>query len=402
MTPSNYLLEAMRGGMGGGMPQAPQPPSLAPGIPPEIEAQLAALRGATDKDAILQQQLAQAQALANHQTPRHTTGGGALLGGLAGAVRQGVGGYRQAQAQQGLGQLATQRAAARDAYSQQVGALAPGDIQGQRKLGLLGMAAGDDVTSKTGSMLLQDSQFQQDFGAKQGAAQVKAQADKIEQTQKVVEGLRKEFSGSPVVKAADEVAASYAKVEFSFKNQGPASDIGMIFGIMKMYDPGASVMEGDVALAQQAQSVPSQILSLYNRVVKGERLPPEVRADFMRQASGLYEAQIGRYAKLASEYEGLAKRYGVPEQDVVLNRGYPKASSPAASAAPAAGVLPPDQMKRLEELRRKKATGQIDTPPPSAVAPSAAAQPQASPGGLDDAGRKRLEELRRKKAAGAF
>lgn len=71
----------------------------------------------------------------------------------------------------------------------------------------------------------------------------------------------------------------------------PAGDMSMIFGYMKMLDPGSTVREGEYATAQQTTGIPGQIVNAYNRAYSGERLNTTQREEFLSQGKGLYDAQ---------------------------------------------------------------------------------------------------------------
>lgn len=114
----------------------------------------------------------------------------------------------------------------------------------------------------------------------------------------------------------------------------PASDIGLVFGFMKMLDPGSVVREGEFASAQNAAGVPERIQNLYNKALKGEILNPTQRQDFIDTAGRLY-AQARQGAEVvASRYSDLAKGQGLDVGRVVAlppalsapNVGRPKAS----------------------------------------------------------------------------
>lgn len=230
-------------------------------------------------------------------------------------------------------------------------------IRGRRNVGNLGMITGDKVLSGFGQaqlkaagqgeeMLGQAGRTRMEVGmrrkglmAELEARQAKAAADKTKQGFDAMEGLRKEYLGNQVVKDTQQVASAYAKIAQAAKSQSAASDISMVYGFMKMQDPGSTVREGEYATAENAGGVSGQIMNLYNKVLKGERLPPGVRADFLNQAGGLYEAQLGRHDSFAGAFRGLAERAGGSPEDVVLDLGFrkPKRDKSAKGAAPAGG-----------------------------------------------------------------
>lgn len=99
----------------------------------------------------------------------------------------------------------------------------------------------------------------------------------------------------------------------------PASDISLIFGYMKMLDPGSVVREGEYATAKNAAGVPDRVLNAYNKALKGEFLSDGQRRDFLGQAAGLYGTARKTAEGVADRYRGLASHYGVdPDRSVYL------------------------------------------------------------------------------------
>lgn len=98
----------------------------------------------------------------------------------------------------------------------------------------------------------------------------------------------------------------------------PAGDLSLIFSYMKMLDPTSVVREGEQATAANARGVPEQIRSLYNRLVTGEKLTPEQRANFKSEAENVFtSAYLPIYEAGEAEYRGFAERGGV-RPDMVI------------------------------------------------------------------------------------
>lgn len=131
--------------------------------------------------------------------------------------------------------------------------------------------------------------------------------------------LRQERSGLPTTKATQDVSVAYNKIQKAAGNPSAAGDMSMIFGYMKMLDPGSTVREGEFANAQNAAGVPTRVLNVYNKVKTGERLSPEQRDDFLNQAGGLYASQIDQQNKIDEQYKNLAQKMGVNPEEAILN-----------------------------------------------------------------------------------
>lgn len=156
--------------------------------------------------------------------------------------------------------------------------------------------------------------------------------------------LRNDWLKNDLTKKTQDVSSAYNKVVGAAENPSAAGDLSLIFGYMKILDPGSVVREGEFATAQSAAGVPDRIRNLYNRVQSGERLNQDQRADFVRSAGTAWAGQMSQQEKLNQEFEGLAQSYGY-SPDRIVRRGLFK--------APEVKDNRNDKMKRLEELRKK-------------------------------------------------
>jgi hypothetical protein len=130
---------------------------------------------------------------------------------------------------------------------------------------------------------------------------------------------------------------------------GPG-DISLIFGYMKLVDPGSTVREGEFATAANSGAVPDKVAGLYNRVLKGEKLPPTVREQFRAEAGKVYGAQKQQFEQVANAYRGYAKVRGYEPEHVIFG-GQPEASGTAAAPAPAAGDKKAARQSLAAELK---------------------------------------------------
>lgn len=130
-------------------------------------------------------------------------------------------------------------------------------------------------------------------------------------------GLRKEYTN--VVKDYDEIARAYRKVEEAGRNPSAAGDLSLIFGYMKLLDPGSTVREGEFANAQNSAGVPDQVRNAYNRAMSGERLNPRQRQDFINQAGGVIRSQRQALKATQDRYRGIAQEYGIDPSRVIYD-----------------------------------------------------------------------------------
>lgn len=182
--------------------------------------------------------------------------------------------------------------------------------------------------------------------------QGKADSEKGQKDTELTTKLREELLSNPVTKDTQQIAAAVQRVREAHSQPSAAGDIALVYGFMKAMDPGSTVREGEFATAENAGGIPSQLANLYNKVLKGERLPQAVRDDFLRQSEGLLAGQVKRFQPLAQQYTSLSQRLGLDPANVVLDFGF------KANPGAAPGALNPDQERVIKGKRyRKNASG---------------------------------------------
>jgi hypothetical protein len=134
----------------------------------------------------------------------------------------------------------------------------------------------------------------------------------------VEEGMRKEVAAG--TKEWSITRDAHSKIRaIASQPPSPAGDMGLVFGIMKMYDPNSVVRETEYATAQNAAGVPERIRNMWAKVKEGEFLTPEQRADFVKQSDLLAQSMAQRTAKYLTDYQGVAKRKNVDPANVILD-----------------------------------------------------------------------------------
>ena len=129
--------------------------------------------------------------------------------------------------------------------------------------------------------------------------------------------LRKEFTTQ--VKPFIELGQAYQKIETAAKNSSPAGDIALVYGFMKVLDPGSVVREGEFATAQNAGSVPQSVINMYNKALTGERLGENTRLDFLSQARNIIESQRQVSGDVVQRYTDIAKRSKLNPEQIVFD-----------------------------------------------------------------------------------
>jgi len=145
--------------------------------------------------------------------------------------------------------------------------------------------------------------------------------------------LRSEFTAQ--AKPFVELAQAYQKIETAAKNNTSAGDIALIYGFMKVLDPGSVVREGEFATAANAGGVADTVRNMYNRALSGQRIGENIRNDFLGQARNIIESQRILSDDMVARYTGVAQNYKLDPNQVVFDP-FKRMKTPAQIAAEAA------------------------------------------------------------------
>lgn len=167
--------------------------------------------------------------------------------------------------------------------------------------------------------------------------------------------FRKEYSDQ--TKGYQEVKSAYQRILAS--EDSAVGDLSLIFGYMKMLDPGSVVREGEFATAQNAAGVPDRVMNLYNRALSGQRLNPSQRQSFKGQADKLYKTAATQEETVRKGIERIATGYGLKTENIFYapTEVAPAAPSAVPAAAPTPAAAQPAQ-NRIDQLLKKYGTPQ--------------------------------------------
>jgi hypothetical protein len=134
--------------------------------------------------------------------------------------------------------------------------------------------------------------------------------------------FRDEFTGLRQVKEFSDQSMAMGRVIASADDPSAAGDMALIFGYMKLLDPGSTVREGEFATAEQAAGLPARIVNLYNKAYSGQRLGDDQRQDFVGRAVKLYQNAEQQVKALEEQYRGFASEEGLNPMRAIPNLGY--------------------------------------------------------------------------------
>jgi hypothetical protein len=198
--------------------------------------------------------------------------------------------------------------------------------------------------------------------AASGAAAARAQAEArqmgagvipLDKRPEAEAKFRKEYSDQ--TKGYQEVKSAYQRILAS--EDSAVGDLSLIFGYMKMLDPGSVVREGEFATAQNAAGVPERVMNLYNRAISGQRLNPSQRQSFKGQADKLYKTAATQEETVRNGIGRIATGYGLKTENIFYapTEVAPSAPATAAGAVPAPAAPQPAQ-NRIDQLLKKYGT----------------------------------------------
>lgn len=135
--------------------------------------------------------------------------------------------------------------------------------------------------------------------------------------------LSAQYLGTDPLKTYQVVRNGYEKVRSSSTLDTGAGDISMIFAYMKMLDPTSVVREGEFATAENAGGVGATVSNLYNRLVSGERLTPELRKEFLASADEIYNGAASNLSDINDQYSRRAQGWDVnPDSFLIAPEKY--------------------------------------------------------------------------------
>ena len=112
---------------------------------------------------------------------------------------------------------------------------------------------------------------------------------------------------------------AFRRVVSSADRATAAGDLAMVFNFMKTLDPGSVVRESEFATAQNSAGIPDRLRAQYNRLLRGERLAPDQRKDFLTTAGGLYLGQVEQQERKRGQFEQAYRASGLDPANALID-----------------------------------------------------------------------------------
>lgn len=133
---------------------------------------------------------------------------------------------------------------------------------------------------------------------------------------KDVNSIRKEVQDTPQIKNYMQAAPIYRSMVETAPRSTRASDLNLVYGLGKIFDPTSVVREGEMVMVKNTASLPDwyqQAVSAFNGA---SGLTPELRAKIMDEAKSRMSAYRAEADTLKQQYEGLSQRHGINMDDI--------------------------------------------------------------------------------------
>ncbi len=193
-------------------------------------------------------------------------------------------------------------------------------------------------------LIVAGSPEQRKAAATQKAALMGRGLDEVGKVGEVSTAIRKEFEGLPEVKNYKQALPSFRGIEDAVKRNTPMSDINIVYGIAKLYDPNSVVREGEYATVANAPGMPERVKGYVQYVAGGGKLTSEVKNQILTEARSRMGTFDKEYGAAVGRYGEIAQRSGA-DASLVVPQNYQALQGQQQAAEP----------PQLAELRRRAA-----------------------------------------------
>lgn len=153
--------------------------------------------------------------------------------------------------------------------------------------------------------------------------------------------LRDEFNASPAVKSYRTVVPMLESAKDATTRPTRAADLNLVYAFAKLMDPDSVVRESETGAVVATQSVMDRIGSYVGQLNGQAMLNPDARAKLIAELESRFKSLESSYKTLEDHYGGMAARFGVRREDVIVPIRKPAGGTTATS---------PEDLKKLYGL----------------------------------------------------
>lgn len=148
-----------------------------------------------------------------------------------------------------------------------------------------------------------------------------------------ISGIRKEIQQLPSYKNLSQATPIYKSMVETADRNSKASDLNLVYGLGKIMDPTSVVREGEMVMVKNTASLPDWLVGAANALNGGATLQPETRQAILREAYGRMKGYSDEFGQQMGQYQGIAKRYNLNEDDIIPRFGEFKEWTPAVQSS---------------------------------------------------------------------
>jgi hypothetical protein len=149
--------------------------------------------------------------------------------------------------------------------------------------------------------------------------------------------LRADVRSLPSYKNISEAAPIYKTMLETAGRDSKASDLNLVYGLGKIFDPGSVVREGEMVMVKNTASLPDWLVGSINSLNGGARLQPETRKAILAEAHSRMNSYAQMYEQETGMYRGIAESNRI-NPDHVIGKFGPFEPWAGPGAAPQAGA----------------------------------------------------------------
>jgi hypothetical protein len=143
--------------------------------------------------------------------------------------------------------------------------------------------------------------------------------------------LRHEVSQLPAYKNLAQAAPIYKSMLETAGTNSKASDLNLVYGLGKIFDPNSVVREGEMVMVKNTASLPDWLIGTANALNGGQALTPETRQAILKEAYNRIQSYKSLYDQDTTMYRAIAERNRMNPADVVQDFGEFKPYVPAST-----------------------------------------------------------------------
>lgn len=136
------------------------------------------------------------------------------------------------------------------------------------------------------------------------------------QSSRAEAGLAGRYQNNPLVKNAYGIANAIGPARVALQENSPLGDLMALYAIVKLYDPESVVREGEIKLAQSANSLPDAIRLLYLNTAKGRKVTPYYRQQIESMIGSMQKQKEAQIAPVQRQFGLEARQIGADSATV--------------------------------------------------------------------------------------